>query len=57
VNEEDLKAIERRIEAGDTSRAAEDVKTLLAEVRSLKGFIDQANAGAAREVLRNPPLP
>jgi hypothetical protein len=57
VNEEELKAIERRLETGDTSRAAEDVKKLLAEVRSLRGFIEQANAGAAREVLRDPPLP
>ena len=57
MEDNELDAIERRLEKGDLSRAADDIRALLAEVMRLRGFLDQAEASAVREVLRDPPIP
>jgi hypothetical protein len=57
MTEDELDEIESRCQRGDLSRAKQDMDRLIEEIRTLKGFIDQAGAEAAKEVLRNPPIP
>lgn len=57
MDQHELDAIERRAQSGDLSHAKDDVLRLVEEVRTLQGFVDQAGAEAAKEVLRNPPIP
>jgi hypothetical protein len=57
MTEAELDEIEARLKAGDTSRRHEDLKKLIEEVRTLRGFITHAEEAIVQEVVKNPPLP
>jgi hypothetical protein len=55
MEEDELNDLESRAQRGSVTPA--EVRRLIEEVRTLRGYIDQAGAEAAKEVLRNPPIP
>ena len=57
LTDAELDAIEARSNAGDDSRIHEDLRMLIEEVRTLRGFVAHAEEVIVQEVVKNPPVP
>ena len=57
MTDTELNEIEGRLQAGDHSRLREDVRKLIEEVRTLRGYVQHAEETIVQEVLKSAPLP
>ncbi len=57
MSESELDEIEARLNAGDDSRIRDDLRRLIEEVRTLRGYVNHAEESAVHELVKNPPLP
>ncbi len=57
MSESELDEIEARLSAGDDSRLRDDLRRLIEEVRTLRGYVTHAEESAVHELVKNPPLP
>ncbi len=57
MSESELDEIEARLNAGDDSQIREDIRKLIEEVRTLRGYVNHAEEAMVHELVKNPPLP
>ena len=57
MTETELDEIEARLNARDDSRIHEDLRKLIEEVRTLRGFVTHAEQAIVQEFVKNPPIP
>ncbi len=57
MSESELDEIEARLIARDESRIRDDLRRLIEEVRTLRGYVSHAEESMVHELVKNPPLP